>query len=205
MTYTFEDVVAALNAVYAHDWAAFLRERVYETGTEPPLDGLARGGYRLVFKEERSEFQREAEAYGRNADFSYSLGLGFGESGNVTAVQWDGPAFNQGVTVGTQVVAVNGVAFGNESLRRAVTAAKTERTPIELLLKNGDQYRTITIEYRDGLRYPHLERDAAASDRLGGDSGAAFTLTAALRVLDSRTAIRSVPHAASARTTSIRR
>ncbi len=166
LTYTFDDVVAALNGVLEHDWAGFLRARVYETGTEPPLDGLTRGGYRLVFKEERSAFQREAEAYARNADFGYSLGLGFGENGNVTAVQWDGPAFNQGVTVGTQVVAVNGVSFSNESLRRAVTAAKTEPTPLELLLRNGDQYRTVMIEYRGGLRFPHLERDTAAADRL---------------------------------------
>ena len=166
VTYTFEDVVTALNAVYAHDWATFLRERIDEAGTEPPLNGLARGGYRLVFKEQRSDFQRDAEAYARNADFTYSLGLSFGENGNVTGVQWDGPAFNQGVTVGTQVVAVNGVSFGNETLRRAVTAAKADGTPIELLLKNGDQYRTVAIAYRDGLRYPHLERDPATTDRL---------------------------------------
>ncbi len=166
MTYTFEDLTAALNGVLEHDWAGFLRARVYETGTEPPLDGVSRGGYRLVFKEERSGFQREAEAYARTADFGYSLGLGFGENGNVTAVQWDGPAFDQGMTVGTQVVAVNGVAFSNESLRRAVTAAKTGSNPLELLLRNGDRYRTVTIEYRGGLRFPHLERDTAAADRL---------------------------------------
>lgn len=166
VTYTLDDVVAALNRVHENDWARFFRERIYQAGAEPPLDGLTRGGYRLVFKEERSEFQREAEVYGRNADFSYSLGLSFGENGNVTGVQWDGPAFNQGVTVGTQVVAVNGVSYGNESLRRAVTAAKTARAPIELLLRDGDQYRTIALDYRGGLRYPHLERDEAASDRL---------------------------------------
>jgi predicted metalloprotease with PDZ domain len=166
VTYTLDDVVAALNAVLEHDWAAFFDERVYEAGTPPPLDGLTRGGYRLVFDDERSEFQREAEAYARNADFSYSLGLSFGENGNVTGVQWDGPAFDQGVTVGTQVVAVNGVSYSNESLRRAVTAAKTAETPIELLLRNGDQYRTIALDYRDGLRYPHLERDTAATDHL---------------------------------------
>jgi predicted metalloprotease with PDZ domain len=166
VTYTLDDVVGALNRVQENDWAKFFRERIYEAGSEPPLDGLTRGGYRLVFKEERSEFQRDAEAYGRNADFSYSLGLIFGENGNVTGVQWDGPAFNQGVTVGTQVVAVNGVSYGNESLRRAVTAAKTERARIELLLRSGDLYRTVTLDYRDGLRYPHLEREAATSDRL---------------------------------------
>jgi predicted metalloprotease with PDZ domain len=166
VTYTFDDVVTALNAVLEHDWAAFLRERIDEAGRQAPLDGLTRGGYRLVFKEERSDFQREAEAYGRTADFSYSLGLAFGENGNVSGVLWDGPAFDQGVTVATQVVAVDGVSYSHEALRRAITAAKSDPQSIELLLKNGDRYRTIAITYREGLRYPHLERDSAASDRL---------------------------------------
>ena len=166
VTYTFEDVVAALTEVLEHDWTQFFRERIYEAGAEPPLDGVTRGGYRLVFREERSDFQREAEAYGGNADFSYSLGLAFGDNGNVTAVQWDSPAFDRGITVGTQVVAVDGVSFGNEALRRAVTAAKDGAVPIELLLKTGDQYRTVALDYRGGLRYPHLERDASRTDRL---------------------------------------
>jgi predicted metalloprotease with PDZ domain len=166
VTYTLDDVGAALNGVHDYDWAGFFRERIYAAGAEPPLDGLTRGGYSLVFKEERSEFQRQAESYGGNSDFSYSLGLLFGENGNVTGVQWDGPAFNEGVTVGTQVVAVNGVSYSNESLRRAVSAAKTDGAAIELLLKGGDQYRTIALAYRGGLRYPHLERDTAAKDRL---------------------------------------
>jgi predicted metalloprotease with PDZ domain len=166
VTYTFDDLVAALDPVLEHDWRRFFAERIYEAGAEPPLDGLARGGYGLVFKEERSVFHREAEAYGGNADFSYSLGLSFGENGNVTAVQWDGPAFNAGITVGTQVVAVNGVSYGNESLRRAVTLAKSGSAPIELLLRSGDQYRTVALDYSGGLRYPHLERDPASSDRL---------------------------------------
>jgi predicted metalloprotease with PDZ domain len=167
VTYTFNDVVAALNAVEPFDWAGFLRARLYEAGTEPPLEGVARGGYRLVFKEERSAFQRNAESYDRNADFTYSLGLTFGENGNVTLVQWDGPAFNAGLTVGTQVVAVNGETFNAETLRRAITTAKTDAGSIELLLKNDDQYRSVVLEYRDGLRFPHLERDAAVADRIG--------------------------------------
>jgi predicted metalloprotease with PDZ domain len=113
------------------------------------------------------EFQRGAEAYNKNADFTYSIGLSFGTDGNVTQVQWDGPAFNQGVTVGTQVLAVNGVASGAEGLRRAITAAKSDAAPIELLLKSGDQYRSVVIDYHGGLRYPRLERAAGALDRLG--------------------------------------
>jgi predicted metalloprotease with PDZ domain len=166
-TYTFDDLVAALNGALPRDWSAFLRERVEVAGAEPPLDGLERGGYRLAFAEERTPFQRDSEQYNENADFTYSIGLSFGENGNVTQVQWDGPAFNEGVTVGTQVVAVNGVAFGAEALRRAITAAKDAASPpIELLLKTGNQYRTVVIDYRGGLRYPRLERNEGSPDRL---------------------------------------
>jgi predicted metalloprotease with PDZ domain len=165
LTYTFDDLVAALNAVEPFDWGAFLKARIEATGTEP-LGGIRRGGYRLVFKEERSAFQRGAEAHNRNADLLYSIGLAFGENGNVSQVQWDGPAFNQGITIGTQVLAVNGVSYGADGLRRAITAAKSGAAPVELLLKNGDQYRTVTIDYRGGLRFPHLERDVVGADLL---------------------------------------
>ena len=166
-TYVLDDLVAALNGVLAYDWAAFLRERVDAAGTEAPLDGLERGGYRLVFADERTPFQRDSEGYNGNADFTYSIGLSFGEGGNVSQVQWDGPAFNQAVTVGTQVVAVNGVSYSADALRRAITAAKDAASaPIELLLKDGDQYKTIAIDYHEGLRYPRLERATGSTDRL---------------------------------------
>jgi predicted metalloprotease with PDZ domain len=112
-------------------------------------------------------YQRDSEAYNKNASFIYSIGLAFGENGNVTQVQWDSPAFNQGITVGTQVVAVNGVAFGADGLRRSITAAVSDPAPLELLLKHGDQYRTVTIAYNGGLRHPHLKRVADTPDRLG--------------------------------------
>jgi predicted metalloprotease with PDZ domain len=166
-TYTFDDVVAGLNNVYRHDWATFLRERIDGIGTEPPLDGIGRGGYRLVFSEERSDYQSDSEGLNKNADFTYSIGVGFGENGNITSVQWDGPMFNQGVTIGTQVVAVNDAAFSADALRRAITAAKDSAEPIRLLLKNGDQYRTIALDYHGGLRYPRLERVNGTPDRIG--------------------------------------
>src|SRR6478672_928707 len=49
--YTFDDVVATLNAVYPHDWATFLRSRLDAVGPDAkaPLDGIARAGYRLTY------------------------------------------------------------------------------------------------------------------------------------------------------------
>jgi predicted metalloprotease with PDZ domain len=73
-------------------------------------------------------------------------------------VLWEGPGFEAGLTVGTEIVAVDGRAFSAERIREAITRAKDEPTPIELLVKNGDRYRSVVLDYHDGLRYPHLER-----------------------------------------------
>jgi hypothetical protein len=45
--------------------------------------------------------------------------------------------------------------------------AQKSGEPIELLVKNQDRFRTVRIDYRDGLRYPRLERIPEAPDRLG--------------------------------------
>ncbi len=78
---------------------------------------------------------------------------------------WDSPAFNAGVAKGMTLVAVNGRAYKPEFLKDAIIAGK-DGTPIELLLKNYDLYRSVKIDYRGGLQYPHLERIDGTPDRL---------------------------------------
>lgn len=36
--------------------------------------------------------------------------------------------------------------------------AKASPVSIQLLIKRGDQYRTMAVKYHGGLRYSHLER-----------------------------------------------
>jgi len=156
-TYEFDDVVKALNAVQPYDWAGFLRTRLDGHGPGAPLDGLARGGYRLVYNETPSAYLRTIESTRNSTDLSYSIGTAVASDGRITSVLWDSPAFKAGITPGQQITAVNGTAFRGERLKDAVTQAKTTGR-IELLVKNGDRYQTVAIEYHDGLRYPHLER-----------------------------------------------
>jgi len=167
--YTFADVTATLNGVQANDWAAFLRERLDAVGpgSRGPLDGIERGGYRLVFKEEPSGYMGALyKELGRN-DFTYSLGFMMNKANKITSVLWGGPAFEQGLTSGWEVVAVGGRAASADVLKEAVTAAKGSPEPIELILKNGDVFKTVRFDYHDGLRYPHLERIEGTPDRLG--------------------------------------
>nr|WP_314434845.1 peptidase M61 [uncultured Brevundimonas sp.] len=165
--YTFEQVVAALNAVYAHDWTSFLRGRLDAVGPDAhaPLAGITRGGYRLTYTDTPSAAEKAVQTGWAN-DFQYSLG--FTLSGDrLTNIRWGGPAFEQRIGAGWQLVAVNGVAGSADVLRNAVTAAKGTDAKIELLIKSGDRFRTVAFDYHDGLRYPRLERIEGTPDRLG--------------------------------------
>ena len=165
--YTFEQVVAALNAVYPHDWTGFLRGRLDAVGPDAhaPLAGITRGGYRLTYTDTPSAAEKAVQTGWAN-DFQYSLG--FTLSGDrLTNIRWGGPAFEQRIGAGWQLVAVNGVAGSAEALRNAVTAAKGTDAKIELLIKSGDRFRTVAFDYHDGLRYPRLERIEGTPDRLG--------------------------------------
>lgn len=167
VTYTFDDVVKALNAVQPYDWAAFLRQRLDGVGVPAPLDGLRRGGYRLVYTDKPSDFQKDADGEFKETDLSHSIGVAINDKdGSVLVSSWGSPGFKAGLTPATQILAVNGIAYDADVLTDAIRAAKATRTPIELIVKTGDRYRVTRLEYYDGLRYPHLERDAAVPARL---------------------------------------
>jgi len=166
--YTFDDVVAALNAVHPHDWAGFLRTRLDASGPDAkaPLDGLARGGYRLTYTDSLTAGEKRIQS-GWDRDFQYSLGFTLSSSNKLTGIRWGGRAFEADIGPGWELVAVNDRAASAEVLRDAVTAAKGTDKPISLLLKNGDRYRTVAFDYHDGLRYPRLERIPGTPDRIG--------------------------------------
>ena len=164
-TYTFDDVVAALNAVQPHDWASFLRARL-DRHDGPPFDGLARGGYTLTYTDTASDYLKKLEARRRIADFTFSLGFVIGRENRLVDVLWGGRAQAAGLTVGTQLIAVNGEAYDKDRLIAMIKAAKTDNAPLEFIVKNGNRYATVRIDYHDGLRYPRLIRHADVPARL---------------------------------------
>ncbi len=161
-TYTFEDVVKTLNGVQPHDWTTFLRDRL--DGKVALTGGVEASGWKLVYKDEPNAYAK-ASSRGGGADYTYSLGLSLNKEGVIGDVRWDSPAFKAGIGSGSTVVAVNGLAYDKDVLDEAVTAAKTG-APIELMLRDFDIYRTIRLDYRGGLRYPHLERIEGKPDTL---------------------------------------
>jgi predicted metalloprotease with PDZ domain len=156
-TYRFDDVVAALNTVYPHDWAGFLRTRLLTPGQPAPIKGIEMAGYKLVWRDTPNPYEKGMADSRKGLDLTYSLGIAMDADGVVTSTLWDGPAFDAGVVNGAKIVAVNGEAYSDQVLKDAVVAATRGKEPIALLVKRGERYDTVPVDYHRGLRYPWLE------------------------------------------------
>jgi predicted metalloprotease with PDZ domain len=165
--YTFEDVVAALNGVVEYDWKGFLEKRLTSTDPEPPVDGITRGGWKLVYGKERSELQKAVEGESKTMDLTTSLGLMITDSGLVIDVVPNSAADRAGLGPHMKVLAVNDRKFAPDGLREAVAATAGGKEKVALIVENGEFVKTYPLDYAGGERYPRLEREAGTPDRIG--------------------------------------
>ena len=164
--YALDDIVASLNAVCPYDWKAHLTRRVALPAADAPLEGIVLGGWSLGYADRPGETQRASEAVSKGLDLTSSVGVKLTSEGVVSDVIPDGPGAKAKLAPGAKLVAVNGRRFTPELLKTAVAATRTGGK-LDLLVENGDWFRTATVEYAGGLRYPALERTAAEPDRIG--------------------------------------
>jgi predicted metalloprotease with PDZ domain len=164
--YTYDDVVNVLNKIAPGDWKAFFQQRVYEITPHAPLGGIENSGWRLAYTNELPPLLKTRESQRKFVDLSYSIGLNLGTDGEIHDVLPGSPADAAGIGSGMKLVAVNERAWSAELLRIAVKTAATNTAPIELLVENGDYYKTFRLDYHGGEKYPCLERDAARPDLL---------------------------------------
>ena len=107
----------------AYDWASFLRERLDSVGQPAPLEGLRRGGYRLMYTDKPSDFRRPRDEQRKRVSLLYSIGVDLDDKdtkGQIREVLWNGPAFKAKLTEGGQILAVNGVAYEEDVLKDAI-------------------------------------------------------------------------------------
>ena len=166
-TYTFEDVVATLNSVAPYDWAGFLRARLDGVATKTPNEAVEKSGWKLVYNEQPNTVIEIEEELARHANFSLTVGFSASDEGTVGDVIHGGPAYNAGIGPGMKIAAVNGAQFSPDAMRDAIEAAKNTTAPIQLIVANGARFRTYSVDYHGGLRYPHIERDESRPDYLG--------------------------------------
>ncbi len=162
VTYGESDVIAALNAVYPHDWADFFKTRIDAPGRPAPLAGIELAGYRLVFRAEPNPFDKARMDDGKFLSLFHSLGIAIDKDNKVSSCRWDSPAFNAGIVSGARIIAVNGIAYDQDTIKDAITAARhggpAAGKPIELIVQRGDRVQAVQLDYHDGLRWPWLER-----------------------------------------------
>jgi predicted metalloprotease with PDZ domain len=178
-TYTFDDVVSALNQVAPYDWRGFWTERLTSHGPRAPLDGIERSGWKLTYDESRSEMVKAWEEGHDIINASFSIGLildaNCSSSTGGGGCHYDGEivdtiegmdAARAGIGPGMKLVAVNGRRYTPKVFREALLAGKNSSQPLQLLIENTDYFRTFSLDYHGGEKYPHLTRDESKPDML---------------------------------------
>jgi predicted metalloprotease with PDZ domain len=163
--YTFEDLVAGLNAVTPYDWATFLRARVDSVGIDTDLDGIKRAGYRLTWNDRPSGAQQASETKSGGASIRFSVGVDLNKGGEVTSVVWGSAAWRAGLVVGAKVLSVDGQPYQASVIKSAISASRADR-PIKLRVARGQMEYSLSVRWKGGLRYPHLVRVPGTPDLL---------------------------------------
>jgi predicted metalloprotease with PDZ domain len=163
--YQLDDVIKALNAVAPYDWKTYIHRRVELVTESPPLEGITGGGWKLTFTEKPTEYFSIRETLAKGVDLADSIGFAVGGDGLIGDLVPDSPAAKAELAPGMKLLAVNGRRFTPEGLKSAVAATKTGGK-LELLVESGDFFKTHTIDYKGGAKYPRLERADGKPDIL---------------------------------------
>ncbi len=155
--YTFDDVVANLNAIQPNDWRGFLMERLHTKSPHAPLEGITRGGYRIEYTGQPNEFSNAEDSHDRGVNAWYSLGFRT-QDNSIVDVLIGSPAYAAGLGPEMRIVAVNGRRASDDLLRKAIQEAKDKGPAIQLITENSGYFKTVTIDYHGGEKYPHLVR-----------------------------------------------
>ena len=168
--YELPEIVADLNQIAPYDWAKFFHDRIVNINPRADLDGIKRGGYKLVFTEKQTKTETAlAASDSRRAaavNVWYSLGLRITSDGTISDVRWNGPADKAKLSPGQKIFAVNGLVYSPSVLKNAVRDAKGKSEPIHFILQTNQFVSMADIDYHDGERYPSLVRVDGTPDDL---------------------------------------
>jgi predicted metalloprotease with PDZ domain len=163
--YDFKELVTELSAVAPYDWSGFFIERVRSIAPEPPMGGVTRGGWKRAYDSTPSEMYTVHQGTDKAIDLTTSIGLLLKEDGTVTDIIPGKAADLAKIGPGMKLVAVNGRRWSADLLKEAVGGTKSGGK-LELLLENGQFFKTHALDYKEGEKYPKLARNDASPDLL---------------------------------------
>ena len=161
--YELPEIVKDLRELADFDWEPFLTQRVTQPQEALPLDVVGRCGYRLQYATQPSAYLTHHERGSITA--RDSLGLIFNGDGSIVTVIPGMIGDRAGLAPGMKVIGVNNKTFSRQRLLDALADSVAVRK-IELLLIEGERFRTIVLNYADGPRYLELVRDESKPDIL---------------------------------------
>jgi predicted metalloprotease with PDZ domain len=175
--YAFDDIVAAMNAVLPYDWKSFFHSHLDSLSAEPPLGGIERSGWKLVYTDQKSELITDMEQVHKVdllwpewqtwgfADLRSSIGLLVQDDGTVLDSAPRLAGYDAGIVPGMRLTGVNGGPFSLATLEASVRGTR-DGGELELEVANGKSSAVRRLDYHGGLRYPHLQRDPTKPDLL---------------------------------------
>lgn len=164
--YVENDIYAALSAITPADWRSIIRAHLDVPGTSALLEALKHSGWQLTYSAEKNSFAEVSQKIHKGLIRDWSIGLRLDEKAAITDVMEGHAAALAGAAPGMTLVAVNGKKYTADVLDAAIASAQSTHQPIDLLVENDDYYRTLSVAYFDGPRYPHLSRMAGTPDYL---------------------------------------
>jgi predicted metalloprotease with PDZ domain len=164
--YVEGDLYSALSAITPADWRAIIHSHLDVPNTLALLDALKHTGWQLTYSGEKNSYVEISQKINKSVIREWCIGLRLNEKAEITDVIDGRAAALAGAAPGMTLVAVNGKKYSPDILDAAIVAAQSSHKPIELLVENDDYYRTLSVAYFDGPRYPHLTRVEGTPDYL---------------------------------------
>jgi len=148
------------------DWAKFFDERINKPREALGLDFLPKLlGYRLQYSAKPSDYLVERDRERKQVTATASIGIIASEEGKVNTVVPDSPADKAGLAAGMTISGVNGRKFSGQRLRDGIADSVTGGK-IELLLLDGETFRTVQLAYNEGSKYLEFTRTTDHPDVL---------------------------------------
>lgn len=165
-TYGFEQILDALNAIHRHDWRQFFRTRLDTVASADRARGCEASGWRVAYTPQVNSAVDELNAPEKFDDQRYSVGMIVTESGEIADVVSGMAADAAGIVPGWKIVTIDERAFRAGLLRDVIGDAGVAGQAIRVSAMRKGATRNFAIAYDGGLKHPHLERLADATDYL---------------------------------------
>ena len=140
-------------------------QRLESTAARAPLNGIIERRLQAgLHGRAIGILENTAKKSARIIDLSYSLGFTAHDNGDIIDVHLNTPAFKAGLAPATRIIAVNGRQFTPGRAASGGAGFGEKHHADALLIKDGEYYRTLNVDYHDGEKYPHLVRDKSKPD-----------------------------------------